>query len=436
MQSPIMDSIRSILWMINYCLLSILEGFFDIINKIWRYKFFDNEYINKIFNGAIIVACSWLVIKVILELILNHIVKNDGKDSPLSVYRGIVISIVMMFLITPLFQFGHSISTELTNSIISVSGLESSSKTENSISKTLIESMIEDEKMKKDDITFLVDNWKSISINETEFEIKTGHSVYKYSLNLFMLIILSAIIIFLLFFVAIQMAKRVMELALFKILGPFCCTSLISKQSRSFGVWTKSVVGAFLITAVQFISIGLLINMFVSSMDDCGALVSIFLIVGALLFIISTPTLVSSLLGEQSGMMTAIGDMQSLVAVGQGMSAGLGLAKTGISAVFSGGTSVLSKGGGIIKGGASQILNSMNKSNLTPSQMESVKQSFQEHNNWRAQNQIKQYLNENLGFKELNSPKFNSNMTSSGLRFNHLKNHYINQSNQFNKGNK
>lgn len=63
---------------------------FDIIDKIWRYKFFDNEYVNKIFGGAVIVACSWLILKVIIELIMNYIVKNEERSSPLSVYRGIV----------------------------------------------------------------------------------------------------------------------------------------------------------------------------------------------------------------------------------------------------------------------------------------------------------------------------------------------------------
>lgn len=48
---------------------------FDIINKIWRYKFFDNDYVNKIFGGALIVACSWLILKVVIELVMNYIVK-------------------------------------------------------------------------------------------------------------------------------------------------------------------------------------------------------------------------------------------------------------------------------------------------------------------------------------------------------------------------
>ena len=66
-----MDGVRSIMWSIAKGILWILDGFFDIIDKIWRYRFFDNEYVNNIFGGAIIVACSWLVLKVIIELIMK-----------------------------------------------------------------------------------------------------------------------------------------------------------------------------------------------------------------------------------------------------------------------------------------------------------------------------------------------------------------------------
>ena len=64
------------MWSIAKGVMWLLDGFFDIIDKIWRYKFFDNEYVNKIFGGAVIVACSWLILKVIIELIMNYIVKK------------------------------------------------------------------------------------------------------------------------------------------------------------------------------------------------------------------------------------------------------------------------------------------------------------------------------------------------------------------------
>ena len=82
------------LWGIAKDILWLLDGLFGILNNIWRYKFFDNEYVTKIFNGAIIVACSWLTLKVIIELIMNYIVKDEERSSPLSVYRGIVLAIV------------------------------------------------------------------------------------------------------------------------------------------------------------------------------------------------------------------------------------------------------------------------------------------------------------------------------------------------------
>lgn len=329
----------------------LLDGFFDIINKIWKYKFFDNEYVDKIFSASIIVACAWLIIKVLLELILNHIVKSDTRESPLSIYRGIVLAIFMMFLITPLFQFGHKASTELTKSVIQISGISSEEGTESGISKMLVQSMSNDDEMKKDDKKHLINNWRSVDINDTD---RSGlKKYYKYSVNFFVLSLLSILVVFLLFFVAIQMSKRVLEIALYRILAPFCCISLISNHSKSFSVWVKCTMGAFLVTSVQFVSIGLMINMIGNAISKNGNLVGIFLIIGALLFIINTPQIVNSLLGQQSGLMSAFGDIQSMLAIGTGLKAGMSLT----SGALVKGASVIPKGAGYLSGVKNQFSN-------------------------------------------------------------------------------
>lgn len=323
---------RTIMWNIAKGVLWLLDGFFSVLNSIWRYRFFENDYVNRIFGGAIIVAGSWLVLKVIIELIMNHIVKNEGKDSPISVYRGVILAIVMMFMITPLFDFGYNMSTAMTDAVISVSGIgEDQKSNEATISKALIRSMIYTDEMYDNDITDLINNYKTIDITLSDGGFLGFGDVYVYNVNLFMLIVLSVTTVFLLFFVAIQMAKRVMEIALFKIIGPFCCTSLTNNNSKAFETWAKSTMGLFLITVVQFVSLGLLLNMFGSAIQDNGSITGIFLMVGALLFIISTPTIISSLLGQQSGLMTAFGDMQSLMALGSGVKSGLAVANSGLA---------------------------------------------------------------------------------------------------------
>lgn len=228
-----------------------------------------------------------------------------------------------MFLVTPLFQFGHKASTELTKSVIQISGISSEEGTESGISKMLVQSMSNDDEMKKDDKKHLINNWRSVDINDTERKGLTKY--YKYSVNFFVLSLLSILVVFLLFFVAIQMSKRVLEIALYRILAPFCCISLISNHSKSFSVWVKCTMGAFLVTSVQFVSLGLMINMIGNAISENGNLVGIFLIIGALLFIINTPQVVNSLLGQQSGLMSAFGDIQSMLAIGTGLKAGMSL---------------------------------------------------------------------------------------------------------------
>lgn len=425
------DVYRSVVWAIGKGILYLLDGFFGIIDKIWRYQFFNNEYVNKIFGGAVIVACSWLMLKVIIELIMNFIVKNEGKGSPLTIYRGIVLAIVMMFLITPLFDFGHKVSTALTDDVIAVSSMSSGSSAESTISKSIVRAMVYEDETKEKDITYLVDHWKDVDINDTEGGFAGIGDCYKYSLNFFMLIILSIVTVFLLFFVAIQMAKRVMEIALYKIIGPFCCTSL-TNNGRAFETWSKSAMGLFLVTVVQFVCIGLLLNMFGSAFKDTGTMTGIFLVIGALLFIISTPTIVNSLLGQQSGMMSAFGDMQSLVALGMSSAQGMQLAGSIAGGALSHGVNVMSKGANLISGGANKISNMLNKgSTLTNEQKEVVKESFAQHNPYKARQQVNEFLNQNSKGKYGNYMKMdNSNpfMHPHSMRYNPIRNQYMNQS--------
>jgi len=420
------------MWEIAKGVLWLLDGFFDIIDKIWRYKFFDNEYVNKIFGGAVIVACSWLVLKVIIELVMKYIIKGDDRSSPLSVYKGIVLAIAMMFLVTPLFQFGHNISTELTDAVIEVSGMSQQSNAEGTISKAIIRAMVYENQMESNKIDYLTSNWKTIDINETTGGFIGFGDCYVYSLNFFMLIVLSIITIFLLFFVAIQMAKRVMEIALYKILAPFCCTGLTNESSKSFEIWSKSTMGVFLITVVQFVCIGLLLNLFGSAFTDNGTLTGIFLVIGALLFIISTPTIVSSLLNHQSGLMTAFGDMQSLMALGTGVSQGLSFAGNVASGALSMGASVIGGGANLAKGGINNISNMLNKGNkLTSEQQSVVKESLNNHNPRKAYQQVSDFLKENRGQKsDSNVMKYsNSNpfMQPYSMKYNPIRNQYMNQ---------
>ncbi len=423
-QAWYIDVFRSAMWSIAKGILWLLDGVFDVINKIWRYKFFENPYVTNIFNGAIIVACSWLILKVIIELIMNYIVNNDGRSNPLSMYRGIVLSIVMMFLIPYLFTFGHNLSTELTNSVISVSDMSKSSSAEGTISRTLINAMIYENEMKPKDQSDLILNWKNININATEGGFLWYGNKYKYSLNFFMLIVLSIVTLILFFFVAIQMAKRVMEIALVKIVGVFCCTGLTNNQSKTFGVWCKHTMGLFLITVVQFVSIGLLLNMFSSAFKDNGSLVGIFLIIGALLFTISTPTLISSLLGQQSGMMTAFGDMQSLMAVGHGITSSFSLAKAGTMGALSLGTKVVKNGDHLAMKGVGKISSMLGrKKDLTEEQMGEIKDSLSQHNSYRAIRQIKNYINGNS--KEQYANEFNNSNPIQNMKYNPIRNQYM-----------
>ena len=404
-----------------------------------NFSFF--QYVDKVFQASIIVASSWLILKVVLELVMNHIVKNDGKGNPLTIYRGVVLAVVIMFLIPSLFTFGHNISTKMTEAVISINAVENTSSTESKISNAKVSSMVHKNETKDEDATYISEHWKTVDINETERD-DSGTEVYKYSLNLFMLIVLSIVVLFLFFFIAIQMSKRVIEIALYKILGPFCCTSLTS-GSKAFQTWAKCTMGAFLVTVAQFVSIGLLFNLFGTAFEQSNILVGLFLIIGALLFIINTPQIVTSLLDQQAGAMSGFGDMQSLMAIGNGIKSGFSVAggatQAGLSAV-----SKVSGGATKIGGNVANMFKGMSKGSLNQEQKSTVKDSMDRHNSSRAWRQTQEFTNQNMNKGSSNKTSgYNANMNngfkrSSSMKYNNMRNEYNHRSggSYFNKGGK
>lgn len=359
---------------------------------------------------------------------MNYIVRNDGKGNPLTVYRGTVLAIVMMFLVTPLFDFGHNLSTALTDDVISVSGLSTGANAESSISKAIVQAMVYENETSSDDMTYLINNWKTLDINDTIGGVIGIGDVYKYSLNFFMLIVLAIVTIFLLFFVAIQMAKRVMEIALFKIIAPFCCTSL-TNNGKAFETWCKSSIGLFAVTIVQFVSIGLMLNMFGSAFQENGTMTGLFLVIGSLLFIIGTPTIINSLLGQQTGMMSAFGDMQSLMAIGHASAQGLGIAKAGTMGALSLGTNVMGKGQNVMSGGMNKISNMLTRNRtLSDSQMSAVKETLSQNNPHQAYQQVGEFLKENKKIKQNNTNPTNNAFTNYTMGYNPIRNQYLNNS--------
>ena len=118
------------MWSFTKGVLTMLDGLIDILNQIWRFSFFNNEYVQKLFGYAITLAIAWLVVKVSFEFLMKFIVKGDDRTSPLTIYKGIIIAIISMFLIVPFFDYGQKISTLLTDGVIQASSLGDGANTE------------------------------------------------------------------------------------------------------------------------------------------------------------------------------------------------------------------------------------------------------------------------------------------------------------------
>lgn len=380
--SWILDAIRWVFWFLAKGALILLDGMFLIINDIWKFKFFDNTYVNNIYSAAIIIACTWLVLKVILEIIMRYFVNQDDNSSPTRVFRGIIFSIVMMFLIPQIFNWGYDISSKMTEYVITASSstTTSSSTFEASMSSMILTAFADNSKMSETDKVYFVNNWWTVDYNAVMNAGFLDSGEYKYSFHTFSIFLVGLVVVVLLFFIGIQVAKRVIELALYKAIAPFVCTSLISNRSQSFEVWCKGVVGTFLVTAVQYLCIGILFNVFGTVVQGTTYPMAVILIViGALLFIISSPQLVSALLNANVGTISNATELHSLAALGTNV---IAMSKYGKTVDNSTNTNTnndnSSNDGGSSIGGGSELSVS---SNSTSSNLGSVCQSSNQNNN-------------------------------------------------------
>lgn len=320
--SWIMDAIRWVFWFLAKGVLILLDGMFEIINDIWAFKFFDNQYVNKIYSSAIIIACTWLILKVILDLIMKYFVEEEDNSSPTKIFKGIIFCIVMMFLIPPLFNWGYDLSSKMTQYVISASsdGISSQTNIESSMSSMILTAFADNDKMEEEDKKYFIENWFTVDYNEVIDDGLFDSGKYKYSFSTFTIFLVGLVVVILLFFIGIQVAKRIIELALYKAIAPFVCTSLVSNKSHAFEIWAKGVLGAFLITTVQYLCIGILFNIFGQVSSGTSYVMSVILIViGALLFIISSPQLVSALLNANVGATSNMSELHSLTALGTSM---------------------------------------------------------------------------------------------------------------------
>jgi len=318
----VMSALRSVLWFLAKGTLILLDGMFVVIDDIWKFKFFDNPYVNKIYSAAIIVACTWLILKVVIEIIMHYFINQDDNSSPTRVFKGVIFSIAMMFLIPSVFVWGFNLSSKMTQYVISVSSTADTSPVafEASMSSMILTAFADDSKMTEKDKKYFIENWFTEDYNGVTNDGLLDSGEYKYSFHTFSIFLIGLIVFVLLMFIGIQVAKRVIELALYKAIAPFVCTSLISNHSHAFEVWAKGVMGAFLVTAVQYLCIGILFNVFGSVVQGTEyPMAVIIIVIGALLFIVSSPQLISTLLNANTGTLSNMSELHSLTAIGTSM---------------------------------------------------------------------------------------------------------------------
>ncbi|MGL5915470.1 MAG: hypothetical protein ACRCZG_04335, partial [Culicoidibacterales bacterium] len=191
--------------------------------------------------------------------------------------------------------------------------------------------------------------------------------------------LISALVGVLTLVIGIQVARRLLEVMVLKILAPLCASSWISDmQAQRARQWQKMAVGVLLATAGQILalSLGIIvisqINTIISASTN-GAFVYayILLILGVMMFVVFSPNTINTLVDGQTSMSEGL---QELIAVGQAsnIARGIGGMAKGMT------TTAIGAAGAMTIGGANLASTAMTGMNM--GQLHTAAQQFYQDN--------------------------------------------------------
>lgn len=160
------------------------------------------------------------------------------------------------------------------------------------------------------------------------------------------------------FVIGIQVARRLLELVVLKIIAPLCASSWVTdQQAQRARQWQKMATGALLATSGQVLSISIgtvvisQMNVIIQGTGGASTYAYILLVVGVIMFVIFTPATINALVDGETSTMEGI---KALAAMKTGADVAKGAMKAAGS-VAAVGMSAIGAAGGAVAGGARKL---------------------------------------------------------------------------------
>lgn len=326
----------------------LVEGITFFTDEMWNgvYALISADTMNNILQLPIVeqvlvatltLGSALLILSLVVTL-LKNMIELDGQQNTL-VYRRTIFAVVWMSLSLAVFQFTVPIAGQLTQAAASISGTTQANQmaiSSNIVSSLLAQSTSNPQQYQPEILQQMEAKTfnPALRCQDSNGMCPQGTDAKAHVFNvgvIFIAGLMSALVGVLTLVIGIQVARRLLEVMVLKLLAPLCASSWISDpQAQRARQWQKMAAGVLLATAGQMLalSLGIIVisqmNQIITAASN-GAFVYgyILLIIGVMMFVIFSPNTINALVDGQTSMSEGL---QELIALGQASNIARGVA--------------------------------------------------------------------------------------------------------------
>ncbi len=312
------NTIRTIVWGLTKYGISWMDKAYEILTTLLglsldKYPFVWSWLKGLFFFLAFLIMCRLFVLA--FKILLDE--KVLDRFSPQDILKKLIVMLLIYALVPVILPNVSRAANELTQKLPIVFGIEDERPSTVITSAICLEATGDGSSLtfsNFDELQITIDAEKN-GVNQT---IKVDNvESYKYfsdTMTLVTCLLISVSSCFLILFIAIQVAQRLLNILLSVIVIPVVASQMIDPDSQALSNWYKLLASELLTNIFQMVLFWLAIVATIS-ISDIGSIARAILYIGMLLGVLEGPTMIASLFGSQIGLQKS---MQSIATISRG----------------------------------------------------------------------------------------------------------------------
>lgn len=356
MPNIINDFFRQLAWLVCQLTLTLVDWIYSIVTKVLSVNIADYEPLWKLYYTMAAFVVFFIIIR--LAAMVLSAALNDQKAAAIQP-MGILVRLAAVATVIALLPLVVKTLCSFSAMLVEQIGVIFGTSTDFKISDIFIRGGLN---MDGGAETLDVDIW-TIDINE---KIGTmGSGGYRYFPtwpSLFFLLVISIAGCWPLVLIAVNTAKRILDIGYKIIISPYPISGLVNESDQSFSNWQRLLMADVMANFLQYLLLVFVMTVCMSDfISGMGFVVQSFFLIGGFLCCLTAPAGIAQIIGGDIGIAQTMQGMHTTMAAGGMISAGLTTA--GAAGIYgmgrmAGGKSLLnpmSPLGGMLTGAGSGI---------------------------------------------------------------------------------